>query len=117
MPASLRRWKSPPPSPALREFPATAPARATRCSPGSLISGSRSLGPANSSSLLFSCTRIKSFANLPFDRLAERIFAFFMEGHAFHRNLVHLAVIQLIALAQEISPLRRVRYYGNHSIR
>ncbi len=40
-----------------------------------------------------------------------------MEGHAFHRNLFDLPVIQLVALAQEVGTLLRIGDDGNHSVR
>src|SRR5439155_8064498 len=115
-PASRPRWKLPRPSPLLRRTPAIVAAEAPCHTPGLQGSGSHFVGPANSSSLLFSCTRIKSLVHLPFDRLAERVLAFFMEGHAFHRNLFDLAVIQLVAFAQKIRPLLRISHYCDHSV-
>src|SRR5439155_19053503 len=116
-PASRPRWKLPRPSPLLRRTPAIVPAEAPCCTPGLQGSGSRFVGPASSSSLLFSCTRIKSLVHLPLDRLAERVLAFFMEGHALHRNLFDLAVVQLVALAQKVRPLLGIGHHRYHSVR
>src|ERR1700676_5715026 len=77
----------------------------TDCSttPRSQISGSQFAWPANSSSLLFSCTGVNSFVHLTFHRLSKSVFSDFMEGHAVHGDFFHAAVIQLITFPQKVS--------------
>src|SRR5215475_11824319 len=89
---------------------------APHCTPGLRELGSHSERPASSSSLLFSCGRIKSFAHLPFDRLAERVLTFFMEGDAFHRNFFDGSVVEFVAFTQEVGTLLRVLDHGNHAV-
>src|SRR5260221_13807525 len=82
--------------------------------PRSQVSGSQFAWPANSSSLLFSCTGVNSFAHLALQRLSEGILPNFMEGHSIHRNFFDPAVIKLIAFPQEIRSRLRVGNHGNH---
>src|SRR5271169_2451120 len=74
-------------------------------------SGSHAVGPANSSSLLFSWTGVNSFIYLMLDGFPEGVFAFFMEGNAIHRNLFHAAVTQPGTFLKEICPARRIRHH------
>src|SRR4029077_13245490 len=85
--------------------------------PHSLVSGSQFAWPANSSSLLFSCTGVNSLVHLAFDRLSKCVFSDFMEGHAVHGNFFHAAVIQLVAFAQKVGSRLRIGDYGDHSAR
>src|SRR6267154_487644 len=97
--------------------PASAQALDSRSTPRLQGSGSHAVGPANSSSLLFSWTGVKSFIYLVLDGLPEGIFSFFMEGNAIHRYLFYTAVIQTVAITQEIRTRSRIRYNLDHSVR
>src|SRR6266853_4973249 len=98
---------------------APASAQTVGCSPAPRLqgSGSHAVGPANSSSLLFSWTGVNSFINLVFDGFPEGIFSFFMEGNAVHRNLFHAAVVQTVSLTQKISARLRIRNHSDHPVR
>src|ERR1700719_4496311 len=87
--------------------------RAMGCSttPRSQLSGSQFAWPANSSSLLFSCTGVNSFVHLALHGLSEGVFPYFVERHSIHGNFFDTTVIQLIAFSQKISPRLRI---GNH---
>src|SRR5258707_13518842 len=82
--------------------------------PRSQVSGSQFAWPANSSSLLFSCTGVNSFAHLALQRLSEGILPYFMEGDSIHRNFFDTAVIKLIAFPQEIRSRLRIGNNANH---
>src|ERR1700741_782592 len=84
--------------------------------PRSQVSGSQFAWPANSSSLLFSCTGVNSLIHLALHRFSEGVFSDFMEGHSVHGNFLDAAVIQLIAFPQKICPRLRVGYHGDHPI-
>src|SRR6266849_6380560 len=73
--------------------------------------------PASSSSLQFSWTGVKSFRHLAVHGLAKSIFSDLVERDAFHRDALDLAVVKLVALAEEIDALLRVGDHGNHSVR
>src|SRR5882762_5213108 len=75
------------------------------------------VGPANSSSLLFSWTGVNSLIYLVLNGFPEGIFAFFMEGNAVHRNLFHAAVIKVVAFTQEVRSRLRVRNHRDKSVR
>src|SRR5437879_9106447 len=80
-------------------------------------SGSHAVGPANSSSLLFSWTGVNSFIYLVLDGFPEGIVSFFMEGNAVHRNLFHAAIVQTVSFTQKISARLGIRNHRNHPIR
>jgi hypothetical protein len=61
--------------------------------PRSQVSGSQFAWPANSSSLLFSCTGVNSFVHLALHGFPERVLPYFVEGHSIHGNLFDAAVI------------------------
>src|SRR5260370_34872776 len=82
--------------------------------PRSQVSGSQFAWPANSSSLLFSCTGVNSFIHLALHRFSEGVLSNFMEAHSVHGNLLDAAVIQLIAFPQKICPHLRVGCHGDH---
>src|ERR1700682_6097039 len=83
--------------------------------PRSQISGSQFAWPANSSSLLFSCTGVNSFVHLAFHRLSKGVFSDLMEGHAVHSNFLHAAVIQLVAFPQKVGSRLRIGNHGDHA--
>src|SRR4029077_18017017 len=84
--------------------------------PRSQLSGSQFAWPANSSSLLFSCTGVNSFTHFALHGFPESVLPDFMEGDSIHGNFFHPAVIKLIAFPQEISPRLRVGNHGNHPV-
>src|ERR1700682_6370982 len=106
MPSRLRRR-----APALERRAGWSPP------PRSQVSGSQFAWPANSSSLLFSCTGVNSLVHLAFHRLSKCVFSDFMEGHAVHGNFFHATVIQLIAFAQKVGSRLRIGNYRDHSAR
>src|SRR5580765_906429 len=100
-----------------RQAPASERATGLRPQPRSRGSGSHTERRANSSSLLFSCTGVNSLVYLAFHWFAKRIFSYFVERNAVHRNLLHTSVIQLVAFTEKISPRLRVRHHGYHAVR
>src|SRR5260370_8376024 len=82
--------------------------------PRSQVSGSQFAWPANSSSLLFSCTGVNSFIHLALHRFSEGVLSNFMEGHSVHGNLLVAPVLQLIAFPQKLCPPLRVGYHADH---
>src|SRR5271156_1302172 len=110
------RWRSPRKLRSRRRAPASARAMGLRSSPRSKGSGSRTERRANSSSLLFSCTGVNSFVYLAFHGLAKCVFPDFMERNAIHRDLFHAAVVQLVALTEEIGSSLWVGHHGDHAV-
>src|SRR5258708_11668218 len=96
--------------------PASAQALDSRSTPRLQGSGSHAVGPANSSSLLFSWTGVNSLIYLVLDVFPEVIFSFFMEGNAVHRNLFHAAIVQTVPLTQKISARLRIRKHRDHPV-
>src|SRR5258708_17916894 len=80
-------------------------------------SGSHAVGPANSSSLLFSWTGVNSFIYLVLDGFPEGIFSFFMEGNAVHINLFHAAIVQTVTFTQKISARLPMTNHRTHPTR
>src|SRR5271163_181731 len=99
-----------------RLAPASEPATGLRPLLRSRGSGSHTERRANSSSLLFSCTGVNSLVYLAFHGLAKCIFPDFMERNAIHRNLFHAAVVQLVALTEEIGSSLWVGHHGDHAV-
>jgi hypothetical protein len=60
---------------------------------------------AKSSSLLLSCTRVDSLRHDPLDWFPERVFGVLSKRDPVQTNLVHIPVVQLVALANEIDML------------
>src|SRR5712664_2786024 len=104
------------PSRLRRQVPAFEPRTGWSPAPRSQVSGSQFAWPANSSSLLFSCTGVNSFIHLALHRFSEGVFSDFVEGHSVHSNLLDAAVIQLIPFAQKIRPRLRVGDHGDHPV-
>src|ERR1700741_1105849 len=84
--------------------------------PRSQVSGSQFAWPANSSSLLFSCTGVNSFVHLALRGLSESVFPDFMERHPIHGNLFHTTVIELVAFSQEIGARLGIGNHRDHPI-
>src|ERR1700758_2488315 len=104
------------PSRSRRQAPAFERRMGCWTTPRSQVSGSQFGWPANSSSLLFSCTGVNSLIHLALHGLSESVFPDFMERHSIHGNFFDTTVIELVAFSQKVGARLRIRNHGDHPI-
>src|ERR1700756_4218299 len=104
------------PSRSRRQAPAFERRMGCSTTPRSQVSGSQFAWPANSSSLLFSCTGVNSFVHLTLHGLSESVFPDFMERHSIHGNFFDTTVIELVAFSQKESARLRIGNHGDHPV-